>query len=117
MQAAMRRSLLTLGLALVASAGFGQNPGENSLLLLMPELRTMAVPDWLREGTRVTYFTASATVPAERFYWYKDQHGAWTRADEVGPSGAGYIQYTCLYRSPGGAVDPAGADILWTRYI
>ena len=139
MQAAMRCSLLTLGLALVASAGFAQNPGENSLLLLMPELRTMAAPDWLREGTRVTYFTASATVPAERFYWYKDQRGGWTKADEVGPAGAGYLQYVCVYRSTngavgtldsygidintgilipqslGGAVDPAGAGACWAN--
>lgn len=134
-----RLALLALVPVLLAGAALAQGFGENKLLTLMPELRTMAAPEWLREGTRVTYESASATVPANRFYWYKDHNDNWHKADEPGPASAGFIQYQCLYRSAtgavgaldsylldinsgnlsplslGGQVDPAGAGACWAN--
>lgn len=135
---ATRKPVMIL-LALLPVLGWAQQFEENKLLVLMPELRQMPAPDWLQEGTRVTYFTASATVPAERFYWYKDERGEWRKGDMPGPAGMGFMQYQCVYRSPngavgtmdmygqdptsgvlvpqvaGGAVDPAGAGACWAN--
>ena len=134
------RLLLLLCPLLPATACSAQQPGENPLLTLMPELRGMAAPDWLQEGTRVTYHAVSATLPGFRFYLYREGgEDAWRPAEEVGPAGAGLLQYTCVYRSAsgavgtldnyvvdintgslthqslGGSVDPAGAGACWVN--
>lgn len=48
----------------------------NTFLILFPELKSMAAPAWLKEGTRVTYTSASATI-----------------GGDTGGSSNGYIQY------------------------
>ena len=52
---------------------------SHPFLILFPELRTAAAPEWLREGTRVTYAVQSASFAAN--------------PDDPTPSGAGYLQY------------------------
>lgn len=52
------------------------NSATNSFLILFPELQSMSAPPWLKEGTRVTYASASATL-----------------SSETGGSGSGFIQY------------------------
>lgn len=136
----MRASICLLAMVvLISGVAQAQNLDENKLLVLMPELRTMPGPEWLQEGTRVTYFLASATVPADRFYYWKDYKGSWHKEDQVGPSGAGFLQYQCVMRSDtgavgvldnylqqvgtgvlapstlGGTVDPAGAGACWAN--
>jgi len=66
---------------------------ENPLLKLMPELRQAAAPGWVKEGARVTYYGASASIPRERYYVYKNERGNLMKADEVGPAGAGLAQF------------------------
>jgi hypothetical protein len=102
----LQRHLLILSCACIALAGAtsAQSLGQNSLLTLMPELRLMAAPDWLHEGTRVTYTNATATVPGSDIAWFKGQADNWQKADVSGASSAGWVQYQCVYRSPTGAV-------------
>lgn len=140
MSAVRGRILLVLCAMLLANPVFAQQPGENPLLTLMPELRGMAAPDWLQEGTRVTYHVASATVPEARRSLYIDpRHGLPRLGKEMGPAGTSLLQYVCVYRSAdvavgaldnyvvdintgdlnhqpmGGAVDPAGAGACWAN--
>lgn len=140
----MRGRLLILGalcLALVLPQWLAAQTtsGENKLLALMPELRKLPSPDWVKEGARVTYYGAAASLPADRFYYYKDEHGLPQRGDEVGPAGGGFTQYTVVARTaasvigvlenfaqdvgtgtlvpaPGaGSIDPAGAGACWAN--
>ena len=127
------------GAAALASAQDAPAAGENKLLALMPELRKLPGPGWVKEGARVSYHSGAATIAAERFYYYKDHHDAWQRGDEVGPAGAGISQYTVIARTDtgvigmlenytidaaggvmvpsyvGGTVDPAGAGACWAN--
>lgn len=113
--------------------------GENRLLALMPELRKLSSPSWVKEGLRVNYYAASATLPADRFYYYKDAKGNLARGEEVGPAGGGISQYTVIARTAtsvignldtymqdigsgmvvpsylSGTVDPAGAGAVWAN--
>jgi hypothetical protein len=73
----------------------------NRLILLMPELKQMAAPAWVKEGVRVSYYAASATLPADRFYYYRDAKGDVQRGDNPGPAGGGPMQYTCVAMGPG----------------
>jgi hypothetical protein len=139
MSAPRRSALLVLCLVLTTTAGFAQQLGENPLLMVVPQLRGMAAPEWLQEGTRVTYHTASATLPADAIYHYQDARGLPRWDDEVGPAGAAMLQWVCVHRSPegvvgtftsyaadiadgtllpgtpGGSVDPAGAGACWAN--
>jgi hypothetical protein len=131
-------SFVALSLLTCLSAP-AQSVSGNKLLILVPQARKMPAPTWLKEGVRVTYHSAAASVPANRFYWYKDHNDAWTRGDEVGPAGAGLTQYQVLARSAttvvgvlenylqddtsgvtvpapmGGGIDPAGAGFCWAN--
>lgn len=140
MRATTRALAMTLIWSGVAGGCLAQKApswGENKLLALMPELRKLPSPSWVKEGARVSYYSASASVSADRFYYYKNEHGNWSRGDEVGPAGAGITQYTVVARSEtsvvgnlesylqtsgvmapsysGGTVDPAGAGACWAN--
>ncbi|MFN8444374.1 MAG: hypothetical protein U0175_26560 [Caldilineaceae bacterium] len=75
--------LLALALAVVSILPLYATPAAqtdasatNPFLLLFPQLEQMAAPDWLKEGTRVTYASAFGTIGGEN-----------------GGAGSGYIQY------------------------
>jgi len=66
---------------------------KNPLYGAFPELASMPAPDVISEGLRATYYSATATIPADRYYYYVSQSGTIIEADEVGPSGEGFIQF------------------------
>ncbi len=66
---------------------------ENPLYEAFPELASMPAPGEISEGLRATYYSATATIPKDRYYYYVSQSGTIIEADEVGPSGEGFIQF------------------------
>lgn len=65
---------------------------QNPFLTLFPELREMAAPTWLKEGTRVTYHMMSSTTVQKPKAGLKDS------------SGEGYNQYDLVALEDGAAV-------------
>jgi hypothetical protein len=63
---------------------------QNPFLALFPELREMAAPAWLKEGTRVTYHVMSASVAQ--------------KGGQDGSAGEGYSQYDLVAMEDGAAV-------------
>ena len=67
---------------------------------VMPALRGMPAPSWAREGTRLTYYTRSATVPRTNSGWSVDKDGGWTDGKgnsfswnlRLGSAAHGYVQ-------------------------
>lgn len=57
-------------------------------------------PYWLKEGIRLTYYVASASIPATAHYYYPDEHGnyvddqgnRYNQGDNPGPAGHGISQ-------------------------
>lgn len=66
---------------------------KNPLYEAFPELASMLAPKEISEGLRATYYSATATIPKDRYYYYVSQSGNIIEADEVGPSGEGFIQF------------------------
>ncbi|HBY97975.1 MAG TPA: hypothetical protein DEP84_29210, partial [Chloroflexi bacterium] len=90
--AAIRRSTgLASTQSLTADGATLENPGP--LFQRLPKLPRTQAPEWLQEGVRVTYYVATASIPRNRYYYYRDEHGAIIEADEVGPAGAGLVQF------------------------
>lgn len=83
------RSLPAEPLPALSSAANNLGP----LLQRLPELRRGQAPAWLQEGVRVTYSVATASIPRNRYYYYVNEHGTIIEADEVGPAGAGLVQF------------------------
>lgn len=75
-----------------------------------PALATLGAPDWVKVGTRVTYYVAAASVANAGYAWVEDPNGPWEdqatgkhyrRTDESGEGmgaggGDGYSQYDIL---------------------
>ncbi len=60
-----------------------------------PSASDIGPPEWVRAGTRVTFYSAAASVAQSRFAWVEDASGPWTdtvtgkhyrRTDETGES-------------------------------
>ncbi len=66
---------------------------KNPLYEAFPELASMPAPDAISEGLRATYYSATAIIPKDRYYYYVSRSGTIIKADEVGPSGEGFIQF------------------------
>ena len=92
----------------LSAAGMGPAgaQGTSPLLALFPAARRAPAPPWLKAGTRLTYYGASAAVPAGAYSWVRqkkgrgrwvDQNGnSWERADAQGASGHGYNQFNVV---------------------
>ena len=104
-----------LGLAVLTPAGTaGAQPAsvdQNIFLDLLPGLKTAPAPAWLQPGTRVTYFSAAASIAAERTKLTEDPTGEWEvtypdgskkryREEDIsgtGHAGAGYTVLSVVY--------------------
>lgn len=78
----------------------------------------MGAPEWVKAGTRITFYSAAASVAQSRFAWVEDPNGPWAdattgkhyrRTDESGESvptasGDGFSQIDVLARD--------GADVV-----
>lgn len=50
------------------------------MLTAFPQLSEHAPPIWSKEGTRLTYYTASAVIPDGRDVYFRDEEGDWVDA-------------------------------------
>ncbi len=69
---------------------------------LMPELRTLPAPPWVKPGGRITYHSAAASVPGACGYFWRKDDGDWegqgerdkgkryAQGDQFGIGGEGY---------------------------
>jgi len=81
--------------------------GNSSMPTLLPALRTAPAPGWVRPGTRITYYSAAAAIPGERYLYYRDEDGNWVdehgrsyrREAEASASGHGYTQVNVVAMS------------------
>ncbi len=83
-----------------------QAPVNSTFVNLMPELRNAPAPGWVKSGTRITFYSASATVTGGRHYYYQDENGNWvdpqtgkrfSQGDVASASGHGYTQLTVVH--------------------
>ncbi len=73
--------------------------------ILVPSLKSMGPPYWLKEGVRLSYYTAMSTVPYEREYFYRDNEGGWIddqgrryrKEENAGDAGHGITQINVSY--------------------
>jgi hypothetical protein len=79
-----------------------QNPGNADAI---PELKNFPAPDWVREGTRMSYYSATADVPEAYEKFILDEEGDWVgqttgkkyRREEIfGAAGHGVTQVDVL---------------------
>jgi hypothetical protein len=98
------RCLKSLKLGLVMAVGLSTTmPGAraaSSMAELLPQLKTMGPPAWLKPGARLSFYSASATVGGDFHYFVPDEKGGWVTPDgkywdqkeNLGGSGEGLIQ-------------------------
>lgn len=73
--------------------------------ILIPSLKSAGAPYWLKEGVRLSYYTAMSTVPQEREYFYRDEEGGWVddqgrryrKEEAAGDGGHGVTQINIAY--------------------
>jgi len=93
---------------------------EGFMLTVFPQLKEYAPPIWSREGTRLTYYTASAIIPDGRDVYFRDEEGDWVDAQgnryrkEEGhsASGHGLMQVNVVTRD-----EPTVLDIHLYSYL
>ncbi|MFW6164148.1 MAG: hypothetical protein ACODAJ_15375 [Planctomycetota bacterium] len=67
---------------------------------LLPALAKAPAPAWVKPGVRVTYYSAAAAIPGQRYLYYRDEEGGWVdehgnryrREMEASASGHGFTQ-------------------------
>jgi len=45
--------------------------------ILLPQAKTLPAPDWLKEGVRLTYYSACATIAGSTDCYWRDEKGDW----------------------------------------
>lgn len=73
-----------------------------------PELAGYSTPDWVQEGTRLTYYVMSASIPEGRFVYFRDDAGRFVdqfgnryrREYSEGTSGHGLMQVNVVSKGP-----------------
>lgn len=100
--------VLCVACSSVAQSGPELNAGaaDNSpLLALVPEAARMAAPDWVKPGTRITFYGMSGTTPEGGYTLDKDPNGEWedpatgerySKNDAVGSGGEGFGQFDVI---------------------
>lgn len=75
----------------------------NLFVDLLPDLATAPAPDWVHQGTRLSYYAAAASVPGSYHEYVEDEDGAWVdpttgdryrEVDIPGAAGHGFNQVT-----------------------
>lgn len=104
---AMKRIGLSVMVGLsLATAASAVDP--NPYLELLPALRQAPAPAWVGAGTRLTYYSAVASIPGDRDVFYNDEDGNWEdgqgnkyrREDTTGFSGHGFTQVDVAALTP-----------------
>ncbi|MFI5381295.1 MAG: hypothetical protein ACHRHE_18515 [Tepidisphaerales bacterium] len=98
--------ILTFAASRASSQGAAGVPDPSTMLPLVPDAAKAGPPAWIKPGTRLTYFGASATVRGERSQLVLDPNGKWVNkatGDKWGEqevptgSGAGYSTFQVGY--------------------
>jgi len=93
---ALTALLIGAGVAAVPAqpvTGFDTSP----FLTLFPGLRTAPAPGWLRQGTRLTYYSIAGSIAGGKHHYIEDPGGRWVdprtgkhyRQEQVGGAGGG----------------------------
>lgn len=94
---------LALATAAPTMVARGQGLGPD-----FPALRKADAPAWLKEGVRLNYYSAVASVPNSMYYWSPNENGEWVsddgkrwdRFDQPGAAGHGYTQLDVIAVEP-----------------
>jgi len=99
---------LAFALAAFPSMALGQPPtpiqveSPKPFVELIPQLKRLGAPDWVKSGLRLTYYSAISITPHRTHYWFPDESGDWVdetgkrygRGDMPGAAGHGLTQVT-----------------------
>lgn len=89
-----------------AASGAAAGVDDNPFVMLFPALATAGAPDWLRQGTRITYYSAAASVVGGKYQYKEDENGGWidqstgkrySQQEITGASGHGYTQLNIVW--------------------
>jgi hypothetical protein len=101
------------GRALAPAGPVSTAPDGGALAIFFPALRSAPAPAWLKQGTRLTYYSAVASVRGSYYEYTPDAQGGFSdRQDNhygrtetsSGGSGQGYIQINVARLTPTTAV-------------
>jgi hypothetical protein len=103
----------TIGVALLAVATGAQSPGFG---MLLPGAAQTGAPDWVRPGTRITWYAAGSSIANADFQWQESEDGTWedpvtgkryTQVEAPTASGEGIFQLDVV------AVDGTTVALQW----
>ena len=97
--AAMATALILGGLSVGTGTAAAQGIGG-----LLSGSATTGVPDWVRPGTRLTFYTAGASIANADYQWQQDENGTW----EDPATGTRYSQTD--------VVDAQSGELILTAY-
>lgn len=78
---------------------------NSPLLMLVPEARAMSAPDWVKPGTRITFYGMAGSIPQGGYSLDKDPNGEWvdpatgerySKTEPVGAGGEGFAQFDVI---------------------
>jgi hypothetical protein len=104
----------TLGAMLLVVGAAGQSPG---LGMLLPGAAETGAPEWVRPGTRISWYAAGASIANADFQWQESENGTWedpvtgkryTQVDAPTAGGEGIFQLDVV------AVDGTTVALQWT---
>lgn len=81
---------------------------EGTVAKLLPAAADRPAPDWVRPGTRLTYYSSAASVPGDGEWFWREKDGGWVdakgreynRGDEQGQGGHGFTQVNVVSVRP-----------------
>lgn len=78
---------------------------NSPLLFLVPQAKDMSAPDWVKPGTRITFYGMAGSTPQGGYSLDKDANGQWvdpatgerySKNDAVGAGGEGFGQFDVI---------------------
>ncbi len=100
------------GVLLVSTPARGQEPqldehafANSPLLMMSPEAAKLPAPDWIKPGTRITFYGMAGTTPQGGYTLDKDANGEWedpstgerySKNEAVGSGGHGFSQWDII---------------------
>ena len=93
--------------------------GQGGIGALLPGMATTGAPDWVGLGTRVTYYTAGASVANADYQWQESEDGGWvdpvtgkrySQTETATASGEGLFQVDVV------GIDGTDVALQWVLY-
>lgn len=84
---------------------------NSPLLLMVPEAKNLPAPDWVKPGTRITFYGMAGSTPQGGYTMDKDSNGQWvdpatgerySKNEAVGAGGEGFGQMDVISVGPQG---------------